>query len=61
MRNQFKSHIEVTRIEICDLVLACTLLDQRTDDSTTKWRKLHDKLKAQLDELDRQLDEVQDI
>ena len=36
---------------LCDLLLACTLIDRASDGQ--KWAKLHDKLKAVLDDFDR--------
>lgn len=58
MRNSFKTHIEVTRMDICDLMLACTSAQYRANDGGQKWIKLREKLKAQLDELDSQIDEI---
>ena len=58
MRNNFNATIEVKRIEICDLMIACLAAKQMANDGGKKWDRLHDKLKAQLDELDAQLDEV---
>ena len=40
------------RIEICDLLIACRVVDEATDKDNTKWAELHDKLKAILDEFD---------
>lgn len=56
MRNQFKTHIELERIDICDLMLACTSARRNAGDGGEKWKKLHDKLKKQLEDLDAQLD-----
>lgn len=58
MRNQFETTIKVKRIEICDLMIACLAAAQAANDGGEKWYKLHDKLQAQLTELDAQLDEV---
>lgn len=58
MKNNFNTTIEVKRIEICDLMIACLAAKQMANDGGEKWDRLHDKLKAQLDELDAQLDEV---
>ena len=44
--------MKIKRIDLCDLMLACTALDSATDENTTKWAKLHDKLAAILDEFD---------
>lgn len=40
------------RIDICDLLIACRVVDEATDENNTKWAELHDKLKAILDEFD---------
>lgn len=61
MRNQFPTTLKVTRIEICDLLLACLAAKEQATDGGKKWDVLHDKLKAQLDELDKELDVVCDI
>lgn len=58
MRNDFKTHIEVTRMDICDLMLACTGSQFRANDGGQKWIKLREKLKMQLDELDSQIDKI---
>lgn len=58
MRNQFKTTINVTRGEICDLLLACTMSEFGANDGGKKWARLHEKLEKQLEELDRQLDEI---
>lgn len=59
MRNEFKTTLQVKRIDICDLMLACLAAKELANDSGTKWDRLHDKLKRQLNELDTQLDELQ--
>ena len=59
MRNQFETSISLQRIEICDLLLACLAAKNAAGDSGTKWDRLHDKLKAQLEALDAQLDEIE--
>ncbi len=56
MRNAFETTITLRRIDICDLLIACTALSQQTD--SKKWTELHDKLEAQLISLDEQLDNV---
>ena len=56
--NNFKTTIEVKRIDICDLMLACLAAKELANDEGKKWDRLHEKLKAQLDELDAQLDEI---
>lgn len=44
--------VKIRRIELCDLLLACTALDKASSEKTTKWAKLHDKLKEVLDDFD---------
>ena len=50
--------ISMKRIDLCDLLLACTnsmVNSQRSDGrSAAKWKKLHDRLKETLDEFDRE-------
>lgn len=45
-------NVKISRLDLCDLMLACTALDTETDPENTKWRKLHDKLKSILNEFD---------
>lgn len=59
MRNSFKTTINVNRLEICDLMLACIAAKWASNGSGEKWEKLHDKLKRQLIELDEQLDDIE--
>lgn len=44
--------VKMKRIDLCNLMLACTVLDDATDENTTKWAKLHDQLKEILDDFD---------
>ena len=44
--------VKMMRRDLCDLILACTAIDQATDENTTKWAKLHDQLKDILDDFD---------
>lgn len=50
--NQKTVTVKMKRIELCDLLMACTALDEETNADNRKWAKLHDKLKAVLDEYD---------
>ena len=58
MRNSFKTTIQLKRIEICDLMLACLAAKELANDEGKKWDRLHDNLKAQLAELDAQPDNL---
>ena len=60
MRNSFKTTLQVRRIDICDLMLAC-MAAKELSNGATKWDKLHEELKNQLKELDEQLDEIENI
>lgn len=44
--------VKMKRSDLCDLMLACTAIDDATDEYTTKWKKLHDQLKEILDDFD---------
>lgn len=48
--NQRTMNVKLERIEICDLLIACTMLEQETD--AKKWGDLHDKLMATLEAFD---------
>ena len=50
--NQMTVNAKLKRIDICDLLIACTIVDEATEEDNTKWAELHDKLKAILDEFD---------
>lgn len=58
MRNEFKTTLQLRRIDICDLMLACTAAKQLSN-GAEKWDRLHDELKRQLEELDKQLGEIE--
>lgn len=49
-RNQKTVTVKITRHELCDLCLACTVLAQ--DENREKWAALHDKLREILKEFD---------
>lgn len=59
MRNEFKTHVEMTRRDLCDLCLACLAAQELAGDGGKKWEALREKLHKQLDELDAQLDEIE--
>lgn len=48
--NQRTMTVKLERIDVCDLLLACTALEQQTD--AKKWGELHEKLLKQLDAFD---------
>lgn len=58
MNNYTDVKIELKRIEVCDLLLACLAAKELSNDGGKKWDRLHDKLKSTLEELDNQLDEI---
>lgn len=58
MNNYTEAKIELKRIEVCDLLLACLAAKELSNDGGKKWDRLHDKLKAQLEELDNQPDDI---
>ncbi len=52
MRNYDNVTVNVLRIELCDLLLACLAAQDLASDNGEKWSRLHDKLKHQLDDYD---------
>lgn len=44
-------HLKMKRGELCDLLLACTVLADCTE-NTRKWDELHEKLKQIIDDFD---------
>ena len=48
--NGMTVNLKLKRIEICDLLLACTAIAEETD--SKKWTELHDKLAKILDDFD---------
>lgn len=59
MRNHFKTTVELERIDICDLMIACLAAKECANDKGEKWDRLHEKLRSQLEALDKQLDEIE--
>lgn len=55
-RNQLTMSIQLTRLEVCDLLLACIAAEQNATDGGKKWDRLHNRIKAQLYHFDDQLD-----
>lgn len=52
--NNSKINIELTRIEVCDLLLATFAAHQKTEGRAKKWMQLHDKIEKQLKETDKE-------
>ena len=48
--NERTVNVKISRIELCDLILATTSLKHSTE--AQKWGKLHDKLKEILNDFD---------
>lgn len=48
--NEMTVKMELKRIELCDLLLACTAISEESD--AEKWSVLHDKLLSILDKFD---------
>lgn len=54
--NQKTVTVKIKRIELCDLLIACTACSssvKERGETGKKWDDLHDKLKAILDEFDK--------
>lgn len=48
--NERQMKVNLQRIDVCDLLIACTYCEQAT--GAKKWGELHDKLKAALEAFD---------
>lgn len=57
MENEFRTTINVTRKQICDLILACHAASEMSG-GAEKWSELRNNLKQQLADLDEQLDSI---
>lgn len=51
--NQFKTSIQLSRIDICDLIIACEV--NYEDSGEKRWDELRVLLQTQLSELNKQL------
>lgn len=49
--NERTVNMRMKRLDLCDLMLACTALNQGSD--TKRWEELHDKLKAIIIKFDK--------
>lgn len=50
MPNEMTVNVKIKRIELCDLLLACTAVYEET--GAEKWSQLHDKLNTILEQFD---------
>ena len=46
--------LELSRKDVCSLMIGCTLIHKILSDDDPEWIMLHDKLKRQLEEYDHQ-------
>ena len=57
MKNNYSTiNLELIRIEVCDLLLACLAAKELSNDGGKKWMRLHQKLKDQLEKFDMEAD-----
>ena len=54
-RNERTVTVKISRFELCDMLMALTALDEQYE-SRTRFKDLHDKLRSQLDDFDKKLD-----
>lgn len=54
MLNYENYTLNLKRIEVCDLLLACLAAQNSANDGGKKWERLHDEIKKQLEEQDSQ-------
>lgn len=54
MRNEMTVHVELTRLELCDLLIACLSAHEKS--GAEKWITLHQKLQKQLNDFDSEID-----
>lgn len=52
--NYREVNMALNRIDLCDLLLACTAAEERANDGGKKWARLHEKIKNILDDFDRE-------
>lgn len=50
--NEKTVSVKIRRRDLCELILACGVLDNKVGQDTSKWLKLRDKLSAILEEFD---------
>lgn len=59
-RNDCKAYFRLRRIDICDLMLACTAARTTANDGGKKWKILHDYLADCLEDMDIWIDAEND-
>lgn len=52
MLNERTVTAKLQRIDLCDLLIACRMCSNAVDAPDNKWDKLHDKIRAIIDEFD---------
>lgn len=60
MPNQRTVNVKITRRELCDLIVACDMIEgerQKHGGTGEKWKALHDKLAEQRDAFDAKIEE----
>ena len=55
-RNDKAVNVKVSRFELCDIMLALTLVNDSLEKGDTRFKVLHDKLKIQLNKWDEEYD-----
>ena len=52
--NAMEMNVQLTRKDVCDLLLACVNAMYSANDGGKKWEKLHEKLHEQLEQFDKE-------
>lgn len=60
MRNGMTIYLKFTRVDVCDLLLACFAAEKMSH-GATKWAMLHDKIERQLEDFDDEIDTLLEI
>ena len=45
--------LSLSRIEVCDMLLACLAAQEAANDGGEKWKRLHEKIREQLKDNDQ--------
>lgn len=54
MVNDLEMDVKLKRIDVCDLLIACSALEDISN-GANKWRDLHDLLESQLNKFDNEI------